>query len=115
MKAPKFKEFISEAKNNKKYKLLIITDKPEKAKTFHTANRLQEEAEKLGWKSYLYRLSGGYTSYEDSIFKLHNKEDEKVDVIFLNVESATSLATNRFPNDPVPPVIKIDFPLVIIS
>ena len=77
MKAPKFKEFISEAKDNKKYKLLIITDKPEKAKTFHTANRLQEEAEKLGWKSYLYRLSGGYTSYEDSIFKLHNKEDEK--------------------------------------
>jgi ribosomal protein S6--L-glutamate ligase len=77
MKAPKFKEFISEAKDNKKYKLLIITDEPEKAKTFHTANRLQEEAEKLGWKSYLYRLSGGYTSYEDSIFKLHNKEDEK--------------------------------------
>jgi ribosomal protein S6--L-glutamate ligase len=77
MKAPKFKEFISEAKDNKKYKLLIITDVPEKAKTFHTANRLQEEAEKLGWKSYLYRLSGGYTSYEDSIFKLHNKEDEK--------------------------------------
>ena len=77
MKAPKFKEFISEAKDNKKYKLLIITDEPEKAKTFHTATRLQEEAEKLGWKSYLYRLSGGYTSYEDSIFKLHNKEDEK--------------------------------------
>ena len=77
MKAPKFKEFISEAKDNKKYKLLIITDEPEKAKTFHTANRLQEEAEKLGWKSYLYRLSGGYTSYEDGIFRLHNKEDEK--------------------------------------
>jgi len=56
---------------------LIITDEPEKAKTFHTANRLQEEAEKLGWKSYLYRLSGGYTSYEDGIFRLHNKEDEK--------------------------------------
>jgi len=47
MKAPKFKEFISEAKDNKKYKLLIITDEPEKAKTFHTANRLQEEAEKI--------------------------------------------------------------------
>ena len=33
MKAPKFKEFISEAKDNKKYKLLIITDEPETAKT----------------------------------------------------------------------------------
>ena len=76
MKAPKFKDFITEAKTEK-YKLLIITDEPEKAKTFHTADRLQEEAEKLGWKHYLYKLSGGYTSYEDGIFRLHNKEDEK--------------------------------------
>ena len=77
MKAPKFREFISEAPENGKYKLLVITDEPEKAKTFHTADRLQEEAEKLGWKHYLYKLTGGYTSYEDGIFRLHNKEDEK--------------------------------------
>ena len=68
MKAPKFKDFITEAKNEK-YRLLIVTDEPEKAKTFHTANRLQEEAEKLGWKHYLYRLTGGYTSYEDGIYQ----------------------------------------------
>ena len=77
MKAPKFREFISEANGEQKYKLVIITDEPEKAKTFHTADRLQEEAEKLGWKHYLYKLTGGYTSYEDGIFRLHNKEDEK--------------------------------------
>ena len=77
MKAPKFKEFISEANGDQKYKLVIITDEPEKAKTFHTADRLQEEAEKLGWKHYLYKLTGGYTSYEDGIFRLHNKDDEK--------------------------------------
>ena len=77
MKAPKFREFISEAPENGKYKLLVITDEPEKAKTFHTADRLKEEAEKLGWKHYLYKLTGGYTSYEDGIFRLHNKEDEK--------------------------------------
>ena len=76
MKAPKFKDFITEAKNEK-YRLLIITDEPEKAKTFHTADRLQEEAEKLGWKNYLYRLTGGYTSYEDGIFRVHNVDDEK--------------------------------------
>ena len=68
MKAPKFKEFISEANGDQKYKLVIITDEPEKAKTFHTADRLQEEAEKLGWKHYLYKLTGGCTSYEDGIF-----------------------------------------------
>ena len=77
MKAPKFREFITEAPDNGKYKIVIITDEPEKAKTFHTADRLQEEAEKLGWKHYLYKLTGGYTSYEDGIFRLHNKEDEK--------------------------------------
>ena len=76
-KAPKFREFISEAKGNNKYKLLIITDEPEKSKNFHTASRLQEEAEKLGWKNYLYKLSGGYTSFEDGVLRLHNKDDEK--------------------------------------
>ena len=46
-KAPKFRDFITEAKGDNKYKLLIITDEPEKAKTFHTADRLREEADKL--------------------------------------------------------------------
>ena len=52
MKVPSFNEFISEAVENPK--LVIITDEPEQAKTFHTADRLQQEAKKLGWKYYLY-------------------------------------------------------------
>ena len=47
-KAPKFRDFISEAKGDKKYKLLIITDEPEKAKTFHTADRLRKRQRNLG-------------------------------------------------------------------
>ena len=77
MKAPKFREFISEAPENGKYKLLVITDEPEKAKTFHTADRLKEEAEKLGWKYYLYKLTGGYTTSPEGALRLHNKDDEK--------------------------------------
>ena len=77
MKAPKFRDFISEAPDNGKYKLLVITDEPEKAKTFHTADRLREEAEKLGWKYYLYKLTGGYTTSPDGALRLHNKDDEK--------------------------------------
>ena len=77
MKAPKFREFISEAPENGKYKLLVVTDEPEKAKTFHTADRLKEEAEKLGWKYYLYKLSGGYTTSPEGALRLHNKDDEK--------------------------------------
>ncbi len=77
MKAPKFREFITEAPENGKYKLVIITDEPEKAKTFHTADRLREEAEKLGWKYYLYKLTGGYSTNDNGILRLHNKDDEK--------------------------------------
>ena len=77
MKAPKFKDFITEANGNQKYKLLVITDEPEKAKTFHTADRLKEEAEKLGWKYYLYKLTGGYTTSPEGALRLHNKDDEK--------------------------------------
>ena len=80
MKAPKFKDFITEAKTDK-YKLLIITDEPEKAKTFHTADRLKEEADKLKIESYLFHLSGGYTQFEDGIRTFHNKKDDKGFVI----------------------------------
>ena len=81
MKAPKFKDFISEAKSDQKYRLLIVTDEPEKAKTFHTANRLREEADKLKIESYLFHLSGGYTQFEDGIRTFHNKKDDKGFVI----------------------------------
>ena len=76
MKAPKFRDFITEQKKES-YKLLVITDEPEKAKTFHTADRLREEAEKLGWDYYLYKLTGGYTTYNDGVRRFHNKEDKK--------------------------------------
>ena len=77
MKAPKFREFISEAPGNGKYKLLVITDEPEKAKTFHTADRLREEADKLKIDNYLFRLSGGTMTFENGVRKFHNKDDDK--------------------------------------
>ena len=77
MRAPKFKDFITEAKSDSKLKLLIITDEPEQAKQFHTADRLKEEADKLKIESYLFHLSGGYTQFEDGIRTFHNKKDDK--------------------------------------
>jgi len=79
MKPVKFNEFITEDKNKevKKFKLLIITDEPEEAKTFHTADRLREEADKKGYKNYLYKLSGGYMTLDDGVRRIHNKDDEK--------------------------------------
>ena len=68
MHIPKFKEFISEDKDEKLFcKILIITDEPEEAKTFHTADRLKQEAEKLKLPYYLYKLTGGYITFEDNI------------------------------------------------
>ena len=75
MKAPKFREFISEAKVDGNLRLLIITDEPEQAKQFHTADRLKEEADKLNIDSYLFYplLSGGFYS-QFHCFYLSNKK-----------------------------------------
>ncbi len=78
MQVPKFKQFINEEKDSKLFlRLLIVTDEPEEAKTFHTADRLKEECDKLGYPHYLFKLTGGYTTYEDGIRKFHNKGDKK--------------------------------------
>ena len=78
MQVPKFRQFISEAKEDKKFlRLLIITDEPEKAKEFHTADRLREECDKLKYPHYLFKLTGGYTTYKDGVRKFHNQDDKK--------------------------------------
>ena len=51
----KFKDYLSEEKDEKPFlRLLIITDEPEQAKTFHTADRLKEECDKLKYPHYLF-------------------------------------------------------------
>lgn len=78
MQVSKFKDYLTEAKGDKNFlRLLIITDEPEEAKTFHTADRLREECDKLGFKHYLFKLTGGYTTYDNGIRKFHNKDDKK--------------------------------------
>ena len=77
MQVPKFKEFITEEKEKPFLRLLIITDEPEEAKTFHTADRLKEECDKLGYPHYLFKLTGGYTTFENGVRKFHNKDDKK--------------------------------------
>tara|TARA_Y100001933_G_scaffold149818_1_gene148264 strand:- start:1809 stop:3197 length:1389 start_codon:yes stop_codon:yes gene_type:complete len=76
MQVSKFRDYITEAKKDF-LRLLIITDEPEEAKTFHTADRLREECDKLGYPNYLFKLTGGYTTYENGIRKFHNKDDKK--------------------------------------
>ena len=74
----KFKDYLSEEKEEKPFlRLLIITDEPEEAKTFHTADRLKEECDKLKYPYYLFKLTGGYTTFEDGVRRFHNKDDDK--------------------------------------
>ena len=78
MQVQPFKNYLDEAKGDKKFlRLLIITDEPEEAKEFHTADRLQEECKKLNYPYYLFKLTGGYTTMEDGVRRFHNKEDKK--------------------------------------
>ena len=76
MQVSKFKDYITEAKKDF-LRLLIITDEPDNAKEFHTADRLKEECDKLNYPYYLFKLTGGYTTYEDGIRKFHNQDDKK--------------------------------------
>ena len=78
MQVSKFKDYLTEEKKDKDFlRLLIITDEPEEAKTFHTADRLKEECDKLNYPFYLFKLTGGYTHREDGILSFHNKDDKK--------------------------------------
>ena len=73
MQVQPFKNYLQEATGDKKFlRLLIITDEPDNAKEFHTADRLQEECKKLNYPYYLFKLTGGYTTYEDGVRRFHN-------------------------------------------
>jgi len=78
MQVQPFKNYLEEATGDKKFlRLLIITDEPDNAKEFHTADRLQEECKKLNYPYYLFKLTGGYTTMENGVRRFHNKEDKK--------------------------------------
>ena len=79
MKAPKFKDFLVEAPENKKYKILVVSADPAPAhqKLFRTARRIVEEAEKAGHKVYVVQVEGAFINYENSVYKIFNEGDEK--------------------------------------
>jgi len=77
MQVPKFREFISEAKDSDKLKILVLSDEPENTELFHTAKRIKEEGPKLGHKVYVVMIDGAYIKNEKGIKTIHNIDDEK--------------------------------------
>ena len=72
----KFKSFITEAKEVK-YRILVISAEPEKQKMFHTAQRITDEAEKLGHEVYVVKVEGAIIAFNDGVYTIHNVDDDK--------------------------------------
>ena len=71
----KFKSFIAEQKDIEKYRVLVIsTEHGSKAKT---AERLEDEAKKLGIESYTVKMNGTYIKYDNDKYTIHKDDDEK--------------------------------------
>ena len=71
----KFVEFITEAKEDK-YRILVVSAEPEKQKMFHTAQRITDEAEKLGHEVYVVKVEGAIITFDD-VYTIHNTDDDK--------------------------------------
>ena len=70
----KFKSFITEEKSEKYRVLVISTEHGSKAKT---AERLEDEAKKLGIEYYTVKMNGSYIKYDNDKYTIHKEDDEK--------------------------------------
>ena len=74
----KFKSFITEQKFEK-YNILVISAEgnfSKKNKLYHTAQRVIDEAKKLGHKIYVIKVEGAYIQYDNG-YKIYNADDDK--------------------------------------
>ena len=70
-----FKSFITE-ENSEKYRILVISAEPNNTKLFHTAQRVTDEAKKIGHEVYVVKVEGAYIEY-NSGYKIYNADDDK--------------------------------------
>ena len=75
-----FKKFLSEQSGEQPYKILVISAEPTKEKMFHTAQRVTDEAKKLGHDVYVVKVEGAIVSYENE-WRIYNSDDKKGFVI----------------------------------
>lgn len=71
-----FGSFLQEAKDSEKYKLLLIsTEMGDKA---ITAERIEEEAKKLGYEYYITKMEGTFIRKSDEgVWTVHKEDDKK--------------------------------------
>ena len=77
-----FKSFITEQKDEK-YRILVVSSgalrspKKKVVPKFHTAKRFEEEAKKAGHEIYILQVETAYITFENSIYKIYNKDDKE--------------------------------------
>lgn len=64
-----------------KPKFIVLSDEPEGDELFHTAKRVKEECERLGYDVYIVFIDGAYITVEDGVRTVHNSGDKKGFVI----------------------------------
>jgi len=78
----KFKSFITEQKSEK-YRILVVSSGALRSKNkktvpkFHTAKRFEEEAKKAGHEIYILQVETAYITFDDDVYRIYNKDDEK--------------------------------------
>ena len=68
-----FKSFITEAKNDEKYRIVVIS--AEYGEKAVTAERMKEEADKLKYPIYIVPMDGTYIKFKDGIRTIHKVND----------------------------------------
>ena len=71
-----FGSFLNEAKTEEKYRLLLIS--AELGDKAVTAQRMEDEAKKLGYEFYVTKMSGTYIRKSDEgVWTVHKEGDDK--------------------------------------
>jgi ribosomal protein S6--L-glutamate ligase len=66
-----------ESKKPDPYRVVIISEKPQKNEYFYTAGRITEEGEKLGHEVYVVNVDGAYIKLTNDKRTIHNSDDDK--------------------------------------
>ena len=64
-------------KKEEKYRILVVSAEAENNELFHTAQRITDEAKKLGHEIYVVKVEGASILFKDGIYKIFNADDKE--------------------------------------
>ncbi len=67
----------AEEQKEEKYRILVISAEAENNELFHTAQRITDEAKKLGYVTYVVKVEGASILFKDGVYKIFNADDKE--------------------------------------